>query len=167
MARRCVARASSGLSLAIVSARVPTYVTFERPVLHWSWWDAGPLTPGGYRTSPEIASRAPDPYVRDASGRFRTVTAWNTYAPTWDEVVATGWTPEQLAAPIELDVWDDDQSPSYITTFDDAGNVRAMVDEPIAHFVIRLRPEQRVAGRLTFTLGSTAQERVTLTIELR
>lgn len=90
VARRCVARASSGLSLVIVSARIPTYVPFERTTLGWSWWDLGPRPPGASNTSPEIASQAPDPYVREASGRFRTVIAWNTYSPTWDEVVATG-----------------------------------------------------------------------------
>jgi len=142
----CVMPTTGGLTLRVVSATAPSFDPAKRSCLTWDCFD-----PGGV---------APDLFVRERGRRFRTTVAWNLYTPTWNEAVATGLTPSQLAEPIEVDLVDDDSVES--SAFDGIP-----VENVVAHFEIRLRPEQRVPGQLVFTSGASAASLVTLTLELR
>lgn len=151
--RRCVTAPATGLTLRVVSASVPSFDPLKPGC---STWDCN-LDPTGV---------APDVFVRERTGRFRTAVAWNLYAPIWDEAVASGLTDEHLAEPLVLDVVDDDSTDAVLST--------ALFESPpppseylIARFEIHLRPEQRVPGRLVFASGASASSRVYLTIELR
>ncbi len=150
--RACVAAPATGLTLRVVSASVPSFDPLKPGC---SSWDC--LDPTG---------SAPDVFVRERTGRFRTAVAWDLYTPVWDEAVATGLTPEQLAEPLVLDVVDDDSVDAELSA-------QLFIDPPlpseylIARFEIRLRPEQRVPGRLVFTSGTSTASLVYLTLELR
>lgn len=148
---RCVGRACAappaGLSLRVVSASVPT---FNPAKSDCSDWDNCEFDPSG---------AAPDVFVRATDGRFRTVTAWNRYDPAWNEIVATGLTADQLAAPIGLDIFDDDHIASEAWD-------GALPEQLLGHVEVRLRPEQRAPGRLVFTVGDSEATRLTLTLEL-
>lgn len=145
--RVCVAAPATGLTLRVVSASVPSFDPSKRGC---SNWDCGLDRTGA----------APDVFVRQRGGHFRTVVAWDLYAPVWDEDVATGLTPEQLAEPIALDVLDADPNDPLFAD-------QLPPENLVARFEIHLPPEQRAPGRIVVTSGASASSLVTLTLELR
>ncbi len=145
LGQRCRPASPSGLSLVIVSASLPSYDPTKRGCSNWDCFTG--------------TDSAPDAFVRSTDGRFRSATASNDYEPVWDEVVATGLTPEELAAPIELDLLDDDAWPASTGLTDES--------DLIAHFRLQLRPEQIAPGRFELTAGQPGPTWVSLLIELR
>lgn len=95
----------------------------------------------------------PDPYVRERSRGYRTVSIPDTVAPEWNEVVAVGFTVDQLAQPFAFELVDDDGS-------------EWSANDLIATFDVQLRPEQIVPGRIEFRAPVGGLE-ATLVVEVR
>lgn len=134
-----------GLSLSVVSAEVPYLDPSHRGCYTWD-------CPGPWGGS--SAHDRPDPYVRERSRGYRTVTLEDSLTPTWHEVVATGLTVEHLAQPFAFEIVDDDRAEALDT------------NDPIAAFELRIRPEQLASGRFELR-AAVGDEMATLVLEVR
>ena len=146
--QRCLAQRCSpdapGLSLVVVSA---TVTSIDPSHSGCSTWDC----PGPF--GHPSAQDDPDPYVRERSRGYRTISVPNTVAPEWNEVVAVGFTADQLAQPFVFEMVDADSS-------------KLNANDLIATFNIQLRSEQVAPGRFEFRAPVGWQE-ATLVLELR